>query len=112
VKHCSRVELLFDVKSKFIGEVSIFQSNIDPTHFKFFYMGPFGSAQKELSREKLLKRLLDPQYAGSINRNIQRLEIKAVIFSENCTINVEEHFPYNKLFRPREFSYLRHLIKN
>lgn len=35
-----------------------------------------------------------------------------MIYSENCTINVEEHQPYNRLFRPREFTYIRHLVKN
>lgn len=37
------------------------------------YRGPFGSAEKEHSKEQLLKTLLNPLQAGSINQNIKKL---------------------------------------
>jgi hypothetical protein len=43
---------------------------------------------------------------------MHRLEIKSVIYSENSSINLEEHQPYNRLFRPREFAYLRHVVRD
>lgn len=75
-------------------------------------MSPANSIKKGHSAYNLFKNLLDPQSVTTLNATIQKSDIKSVIYSENATINIEEHAPYNRLFRPRDFSFIRYVIKS
>ena len=64
----------------------------------------------KFSREQILSMLSKPETAGQFNENIESVQLKTFIPSENSALMYQLNKAYNRLYRPRDFVFIRHVF--
>lgn len=68
--------------------------------------------KKVFSKEKIISLITNPSGLISLNENIQEVQIKTYISSENSAIMYQVNNAYNRLYRPRDFVFIRHVFND
>lgn len=61
-------------------------------------------------KQQILSLIAKPEATKAVNENIQEVQVKTNIPSENSALMYQVLKPYNRLYRPRDFVFIRHVF--
>ena len=66
--------------------------------------------KKKYNKEAVLSMLSKPETAQVFNENIEDVQLKTFIPSENSAVMYQLNRAYNRLYRARDFVFIRHVF--